>query len=77
MTTKRIDTPNFTVEVDTQAMRGWFEHNKLGEDCAGGLWFELLAGGIVALSDYDGVFELPAEVKQTLTDNGFFVSEEY
>ena len=66
-------TSNFTVEIfDETPLRGYFEHNELGDNCAG----ELLFDG-TDLIDYDGVFELPKEVIQMLRDMGFYVSEEF
>ena len=35
----------------------YFEHNHFGDEAAGKMWFE--DGKLV---DYDGVFELPAEI---------------
>ena len=64
-------TTNFTVEIfDEKPLRGYFEHNELGDNCAGELLFE---GN--DLIDYDGVFELPKEVIQILRDMDFYVSE--
>jgi hypothetical protein len=67
---KSFDTQNFHVEVSAQALYGWFEHNDLGDECGGGLWFE---GN--KLIDYDGVFELPKEVADVLAINGYDVEE--
>ena len=62
---------NFTVEIfDEKPLRGYFEHNELGDNCAGGLLFE--GKGLI---DYDGVFELPKEVIQMLRDMDFYVGE--
>jgi hypothetical protein len=38
---KKFDDGTFTVEVDTEAKYGHFEHNIHGEDRDGGLWFEM------------------------------------
>lgn len=71
--TMKITTDNFTVEIfDEIPLRGYFEHNELGDNCAG----ELLFDGLT-LIDYDGVFELPKEVIQALRDTGFYVGEEF
>jgi hypothetical protein len=58
----KMGTQNFTVEVDTKAKYGCFEHDTLGDNCGGGLWFDK----DLMLEDYDGVFELPSEVKNIL-----------
>lgn len=66
-------TTNFTVEIfDEKPLRGYFEHNEFGDNCAGELLFE---GN--DLTDYDGVFELPKEVIQAIRDLGFYVGEEF
>ena len=71
--TMKITTDNFTVEIfDETPARGYFEHEVLGDEWGGGLWFE---GKI--LVDYDGVFELPKEVIQALRDLGFYVDPEF
>ncbi len=58
----KMGTQNFTVEVDTKAKYGCFEHDTFGDNCGGGLWFNK----DLVLEDYDGVFELPSEVKNIL-----------
>jgi hypothetical protein len=58
----KMGTQNFTVEVDTKVKYGCFEHDTLGDNCGGGLWFDK----DLMLEDYDGVFELPSEVKNIL-----------
>ena len=66
-------TTNFTVEIfDEKPLRGYFEHNELGDNYAGELLFE---GN--DLIDYDGVFELPKEAIQMLRDMDFYVGEEF
>lgn len=57
-----ISTKNYTVLIDTVAKYGYFEHTELGEDRSGGLWFD----DQNMLSDYDGVCELPKQVKESL-----------
>jgi hypothetical protein len=58
----KFGTQNFTVEVDTKAKYGCFEHDTLGDHCGGGLWFDK----DLMLEDYDGVADLPSEVKNVL-----------
>lgn len=67
----KIDTGTYTVEIDNAANYGYFEHNELGDESAGGIWFE-----DKEVSDYDGVFALPADVVKALRDNGFVVPPE-
>lgn len=81
----KIETEHFTVQVDTAAKYGYFEHNQLGDTCGGGLWFDKtdISGpsGITCLelSDCDGVIELPKEVCQALASDvyGFIVPSEF
>ena len=69
----KVTTDNFTVEIfDETPLRGYFEHNELGDNCAG----ELLFYGL-SLIDYDGVFELPKEVVQALRDMSLYVGEKF
>ena len=69
----KVTTDNFTVEIfDKTPLRGYFEHNELGDNYAGELLFDGLS-----LIDYDGVFELPKEVIQILRDMDFYVAEEF
>ena len=76
-----IETKNFTVtlwssnddfniSVNPTKDRGSFEHNRLGEDCGGGLWFR-----DNKLIDYDGVYYLPKEVVTILKEQG--INTEY
>jgi len=68
---KSVDVGKFTVEIDSKAAYGYFEHHELGDDCGGGLWFTKNE-----LTDYDGVFELPASVTCGIRELGFIVPEE-
>lgn len=70
---KKLDDGTYTIEVDTAAKYGHFEHNRLGEDRAGGLWFAANEKGELELADYDGVSELPAKVFHGLCAMGFTV----
>lgn len=81
---KKMQTANFTVEVDTAACYGHFEHNECGDERGGGLWFEVNiethrvgSDRILELVDYDGVACLPLEVSGALIDAGFVVNEEF
>ena len=67
---QNISTPLYTIEIDTKEGYGYFEHNKLGDEKAGGLWFDGLR-----LSDYDGVFSLPQQVHTALVNAGFDLSD--
>jgi len=55
---------------------GYFEHNHLGDECGGGLWFEV-TDNVKTLVDYDGVFALPREVTAALESAGIKVEEEF
>jgi hypothetical protein len=69
----KVDSKNYHVEVATKTLYGWFEHHNGGE---GGLWFDLEDAKLV-LIDYDGVFSLPAEVKQALQSVGIGVGDDF
>lgn len=75
--TKIIQSGPFEIRIDPAARYGYFEHDTKGDLCGGGLWFEQLDGGVLALVDYDGVFELPREVKEGLQGLGYIVTEEF
>lgn len=66
------ETDNFEVGINNNGESGYFEHNRLGDELAGGLWFE---GN--KLYDYDGVYKLPAEVQDELINRGVDVSYVY
>jgi len=68
-----IDTRNFEICIDLNAKYGYFEHKLLGEDCAGGLWFD----ECMFLQDYDGVYELPSEVIRELSSRSYIDAEEF
>jgi hypothetical protein len=58
----QLGTQNYTIGIDVKANYGYFEHDHLGDQSGGGLWFNK----DLILEDYDGVFELPSEVKNIL-----------
>lgn len=70
------DTANFTIKIDLAARYGYFEHNELGDECGGGLWFGQHDDDSLTLSDYDGVAILPREVGEGLRAAGFTVGED-
>jgi len=58
----QLGTQNYTIQIDVKSKYGCFEHDRLGDRSSGGLWFD----SDLKLTDYDGVFELPSEVKNIL-----------
>ena len=58
----KLGTQNYTIDIDVKNKYGYFEHDTLGDQSGGGLWFDK----DLKLIDYDGVFELPSEVKNIL-----------
>jgi len=64
-------TENFIVKINSKACYGFFEHDKLGDECGGGLWFEGKN-----LMDYDGVPDLPKEVRQAIVTLGYRFDED-
>ena len=69
--TTKIGTQNYTIEIDPKSAYGFFEHNELGDESAGGLWFD----NNLQLVDYDGVYFLPSEVKYVLIQFGMIDKE--
>lgn len=67
----------YTVEVDTAACYGYFEHNKLGDERGGELWFEAGPGCKLELIDYDGTACLPKRVADILRRAGYVVSPDF
>ena len=70
------DEGKYTIEVNQVTLRGWFEHNELGEDRAGGLWFARESDGTLTLVDADGVAVLPKRVVAALRAWGINVPSE-
>ncbi len=68
-----INTISYTISISSTENYGYFEHKELGRDSAGGLWFN----NEVQLLKYDGVKELPAEVKTILVKLGHIKESEY
>lgn len=69
----KANTTHYYVEISTQDKYGWFEHTWKGDADGGGLWFD----DDKNLIDYDGVFELSAEVCNALKKAGYKVGEEF
>lgn len=63
------ETKNFTFYRFDDPDYWYFEHNELGDECGGGLWFKDRE-----LVDYDGVYMLPKEVAMKLKELGFDIS---
>lgn len=58
---------NYTISTtDVDSSQLYFEHNRLGDESSGGMWFEGKE-----LVDYDGVFALPKSVVEYLTSVGY------
>jgi hypothetical protein len=68
-----LDTKKYTIRIDSKANCGYFEHNILGEEISGNLLF---SESSCQLIDYDGVSQLPKEVKNALHQNGRIQDEE-
>lgn len=71
---------DWDIKIDPAALYGYFEWvggTNMDEECTGGLWFDRLVGGALALTDYDGVATLPNEVRHGLTQKDIVVSEEF
>jgi len=73
---KTINTARFEVgihdKVEGVIRIGWFEHNELGDEYGGTLWFE----DDGTLYDYDGIGGyLPKEILDALEAEGFKVDD--
>jgi hypothetical protein len=64
--TINIGTQNYNIKLSPSTRWGWFEHKEFGDESGGGLWFN----DLMMLEDYDGVFMLPTEVKDSLVKFG-------
>jgi hypothetical protein len=67
---------NWEVSVDEKAMYGFMENVNSGS--GGGLWFEKLEGSeTLDLTDFDGLYELPADVTKALRQMDINVDEDF
>lgn len=71
----KLTTHHYEVAVDTRAKYGYFEHLRYGDERAGNLWFAVNPAGYMYLIDYDGMFDLPAEVVNALRGAGIQVND--
>lgn len=80
---KKFQFGKYSVQIDTAEKYGYFEHEELGDEAAGGLWFarsdRSVPGfaGKLELVDYDGMACLPKAVIEALRENGFIVDEDF
>ena len=51
---KKTKVKHYEVEVDTESMYGNFEHDELGDESGGGLWFAQKEGYVIAGPTVDG-----------------------
>lgn len=70
-----ISTAKYEIKIDPTALYGYFEHTTMGEDRAGGLWFERQEDGSLGLIDYDGMLYLPRTVRDALRNACIAVDE--
>ena len=68
----RTHKGKFEVVINPAENFGYFEHEDYGDEWGGGLWFEGKS-----LTDYDGVYELPAEVVTGIRELGYVVAPEF
>ncbi len=71
----KLTTHYYEVAVNTQAQYGYFEHLRYGDERGGKLWFSADLAGDLYLVDYDGMFDLPAEVVNALRGAGIQVND--
>lgn len=63
---ERVQVGHYEVAIDKEQQYGYFEHDELGDEMGGGLWFENNE-----LVDFDGVYELPKKVIEGIEQLGF------
>jgi hypothetical protein len=69
------ETNNYTIYKADGPNVWYFEHNTLGDERAGRIWFDVV-DHVLTLIDYDGVFELPREVVVAVKKAGIFVEDD-
>jgi hypothetical protein len=62
----KINTTNFEIEV--RGNWGYFEHKRLGDECAANLTFDG-----PNLVDFSGVSTIPDEVREALIEHGALI----
>jgi hypothetical protein len=72
-----LSTANFEIKIHPSAGYGYFEHNELGDECGGGLWFTSCPPFAGELVDYDGVTHLPKEVDIALRANNYYLDDTF
>ncbi len=79
--TKTIQKGHYDIGIDPNSNYGYFEHDQLGDESGGGLWFEKITlpkhGETLILIDYDGVEVLPKDVCRGLVELCFIVPDEF
>ena len=76
MAEQRFKTKNFEIGIHADGFQGWFEHEDLGDELGGGLWFQRNDEGKTELIDYDGVTALPKQVAMELRARGYVVDDD-
>lgn len=80
---KQIQSGKFDIQVDEASRYGFFEHDELGDEAGGGLWFgyehdengDRTSDERLHLEDFDGMSELPKKVIEGLRSLGYVVGE--
>ena len=67
----KLVTEKFCIDINVCTGQGYFEHIVRGDDCAGSLLFDGKT-----LLDYDGVPDLPKDVRQALAAAGYSMEGE-
>lgn len=73
-------TANYDLYMTEDKKRGYFEHNKYGEDRGGGLWFGRNGEGKLELTDCDGpgsVIGIPDQIAEALIAMDIVVDADY
>ncbi len=67
-----IELKHYTIYPTDEDNRLYFEHNELGDESSGCMWFDI--NNLNTLVDYDGVFDLPKEIVRHMKSLGYDMS---
>lgn len=80
----KLQAGKYEIQIDTRSKYGYFEHDLLGDEAGGGLWFDRVdpsehpkSKSKLELIDYDGMACLPYRVREVLREAGFRVGPEF
>jgi len=72
MSLNKVELKQYTIYTTDSDYRLYFEHNELGDESSGCMWFDV--NSPYTLIDYDGVFDLPKEIVKHMKKIGYDMS---